>query len=89
MNHLSRFNKKKSKPKMKYFIISLLKLFWGTFEGFFDLFSKTKLSDQNMHTEYCFLSLASHVFCYGTAAIWGKIINMLAGPFSIESFSFS
>ena len=28
------------------------------------------------------------MFFYGTAARQGKIINMLAGPFSIESFSF-
>lgn len=67
MNHLPRFNKKKANQKVKYFIISLLKLFWGTFEGFFDLFSKTNLSDQNIYTEYRFLSLASYVF-YGTAA---------------------
>ena len=58
MNHLPRFVKKKQTKN---------EIFWGTFEGFFDLFSKTKLSDQNIYTEYCFLSLASYVF-YGTAA---------------------
>ena len=82
MNHLPRFNKKKeANQKVKYFMISLLKLSWGTFAGFLTYFQK--LSDQNMYTEYCFLSLASYVFfCYGTAAR-EKIINMLAGPFSI------
>ena len=67
MNHLPRFNKKKSKPKSEIFYDFTFEVILRHFCRIFDLFSKTKLSDQNMYTEYCFLSLASHVF-YGTAA---------------------